>query len=185
MRRQAWVNGAGLQPTLSDSVEASSSRHFRGISGSLRPYFQLFNNVPCFPCFLIACFLIQSKSFTSRNPTSSPLWLWSQILYRPRFIGQIRCTKLKPPVARQDVALPEPEARSPIAHQPVLVVESAKLLQCPDQFRYGLEVPGPQQLPPLSVLKKRSIQPLPSGSRTNAGEDSIPRKRARSGSHHS
>ena len=31
-------------------------------------------------------------------------------------------------------------------NQPVLVVESAKLLQFPDQFRYGLEVPGPQQL---------------------------------------
>ena len=31
-------------------------------------------------------------------------------------------------------------------NQPVLVVESAKLFQCPDQFRYGLEVADPQQL---------------------------------------
>ena len=31
-------------------------------------------------------------------------------------------------------------------YQPVPVVESVKLLQCPDQFWYGLEVPGPQQL---------------------------------------
>lgn len=30
----------------------------------------------------------------------------------------------------------------------------------------------------LSVRMKRSGQPLPSGSRTNAGEDSVPRKRS-------
>ena len=31
-------------------------------------------------------------------------------------------------------------------NQPVLVVESAKLFQCPNQFRDRLEVPDPQQL---------------------------------------
>ena len=31
-------------------------------------------------------------------------------------------------------------------NQPVLVVERAKLFQRPNQFRYRLEVPGPQQL---------------------------------------
>ena len=36
-------------------------------------------------------------------------------LYRPRFIGQITPTKLKTPLARQGVVLPEPEARSPAA----------------------------------------------------------------------
>ena len=34
------------------------------------------------------------------------------VLYRPRFIGQLRCTKLKPPLGRQGVVSPEPEARS-------------------------------------------------------------------------
>ena len=33
-------------------------------------------------------------------------------VYRPRFLGQIKRTILKPPVARQGVVLPEPEARS-------------------------------------------------------------------------
>ena len=44
------------------------------------------------------------------------------------------------------LSCPNRRLESQSLNQPVLVVESAKLFQCPDQFRYRLEVPGPQQL---------------------------------------
>ena len=64
------------------------------------------------------------------------------------------------------------EGRPPVGPALPVVPELVRALE---EFRYGLEVPAPQQLL-LESRKKRSIQLLPSGSRTNAGEGSIPRK---------
>ena len=46
-----------------------------------------------------------------------------------------------------------------------------------NQFRNGTEVPHPEHLFLERFEKKRSMQPLLSGSRTKAGEDLIPRFR--------
>ena len=61
-------------------------------------------------------------------------------------------------------------------NQPGLVVESAEVFEGCDQFRDRLEVADPEQLL-LERFEEAFIQPLPSGSRTKAGDDSMPRKR--------
>ena len=44
------------------------------------------------------------------------------------------------------MARPNRRLEAETLNQPVLVVENAKFFQCPNQFRYRLEVPDPQQL---------------------------------------
>jgi hypothetical protein len=61
--------------------------------------------------------------------------------------------------------------------QPLFVVALGKFFDRFGQFFQSLEMARPEKLPLERVRSKRSMLPLPSGSRTNAGEDSRPRTR--------
>ena len=60
-------------------------------------------------------------------------------------------------------------------NQPVLVVDGAKLFQCPYEFRYRLEVTDPQQLL-LEGPEEAFDTAVAFWLANESGEDSIPRK---------
>ena len=69
-------------------------------------------------------------------------------LYRPRFLGQLKRTKLKPPVARQGVVSPEPEARSPDAQSTSAGCRERETLPMPGPVPVWTGSAGPTAVAP-------------------------------------
>ena len=69
-------------------------------------------------------------------------------VYRPRFIGQIKRTKLKPPLAGQGVVSPEPEARSPIAQSTSAGCRERETPPMPGPVPVGTGSGGPTAVAP-------------------------------------